>query len=70
MTVTKHVKVVFDGQAYWLLWNWGTYRTPVTLPAAFSYASGPFESEADAEKAVTEKLIAEGWKLVPFRQKA
>jgi hypothetical protein len=73
MAATKLVKVVHDGQHYWLLWHWEslTFVQPASenktgLSAQMLYASGPFVSAAEAEKAV----VTSGWTLMPFQMTA
>jgi hypothetical protein len=61
MPWSKQVKIVFDGRGYWLLWHWETFLTAGASTASV-YASGPFESIAVAEKAVTP-----GWNLIPYQ---
>jgi len=60
VTVLKHVKMVFDGKAYWLLWNWQVHISrPRTFPNGYNYVSGAFENTEQARGAVTE-----GWTLI------
>jgi hypothetical protein len=63
MPETKFVKIVFDGQAYWLLWRWGAcvHPTPDSLTAIYSYVSGPFENLGKAQE-----VIPDDWTLIPF----
>jgi hypothetical protein len=62
MPETEYVKIVFDGQEYWLLWRWNKLLTPTDLKYSYTYASGPFDSIAQAEQMVTP-----GWTLEPYR---
>ena len=75
MVETKQLKIVYDGQGYWLLWRWenpwfpDNHLTQQQLPRMsgyYQYVTGPFESLPQAENAITERVIAEGWKLIPF----
>jgi len=75
----KHVKIVYDGQGYWLLWHWENrwspdkHPTPEQLPQLsgfYLYVTGSFGSLAEAENAITERVITEGWKLIPFQRAA
>jgi hypothetical protein len=75
----KNVKIIYDGQGYWLLWHWekpwfpDKHLTQQQLPRMsgyYQYVTGPFESLAEVENSITERVIAEGWKLIPFRQAA
>jgi hypothetical protein len=54
MADVKHVKVVFDGQSYWLLWRWRPCFQPCPddITAAYSQASGPFESLRRAQDGI------------------
>jgi hypothetical protein len=61
MPETKFVKLVFDGQWYWLLWHWNKQVTPTQLNNSYTFASGPFPSIVEAERAVTS-----GWMLTPY----
>ena len=62
MPEIKQVKIVSDGQEYWLLWHWEKVWLPNMHPAheqlsgRYSYVSGPFGSAAEAEQA-----IPDGW---------
>ena len=65
----KQLKIVYDGQGYWLLWHWenrwfpNKHPTQERLPQLSGYylcVTGPFESAAEAEKAITERVITEG----------
>lgn len=62
MSSTGYVKLVFDGQVYWLLWRWNKHVTQTGVKTSYAYASGPFESVTEAEGAVIP-----GWKLIPYR---
>jgi hypothetical protein len=62
MTATKLVKIVFDGQGYWLLWHWEQVLSKTHPLDEFLYCSGPFGSIEEAEKAVTP-----GWTLERFK---
>jgi len=60
--MAKHVKMVFDGRGYWLLWHWQSFTpAPETFPGGFSFASGPFENREIAKEAVTDE-----WTLVDY----
>jgi hypothetical protein len=61
MPETEYVKMVYYGQA-WMLWHWNKHLTPTHLKDSYTCASGPFESVAEAEKAVTS-----GWTLIPYQ---
>jgi hypothetical protein len=57
----KYVKVVHDGQVYWLLWNWQKkptvhYANPI---------SGPISSPSEANE-VADVAKTEGWAVIPF----
>jgi hypothetical protein len=71
MTATKIVKMVYDGQGYWLLWHWEmvplldahpTDERLSVLSGHMLYGSGPYGSKEDARKAV-----AADWMLIPFQ---
>jgi len=64
MTETKLVKIVFDGQKYWLLWHWNPYvqPTPDNLTGVYSHVSGPFDKESEAQG-----KIPDGWTPIPFK---
>jgi hypothetical protein len=62
MTATKIVKIVSDGQKYWLLWHWEHVLLKTHPLDELLYCSGPFGSTEEAEKAVTL-----GWTLEPFK---
>jgi hypothetical protein len=62
MPKTEYVKMIFDGQVYWLLWHWNKRLTPTRLKTSYAYASGPFECVTEAEK----EVIA-GWTLIPYQ---
>jgi hypothetical protein len=61
---TKYVKIVFDGQSYWLLWRWNPYLDPApgALSGDYRYATGPFNTVEDAKKTITE-----GWTTIDFK---
>jgi len=59
--MAMHVKMVFDGTAYWLLWHRESFSPPDTFPAGFHHASGPFENPQLAK----EKVTAD-WKLIDY----
>jgi hypothetical protein len=63
MPEVKHVKIVSDGQFYWLLWRWRPYfqPTPDDLTAAYFHVSGPFESLSKAQDA-----IPGDWTPIPY----
>jgi hypothetical protein len=71
MTTTKHVKMLRDGQEYWLFWHWDKLWAPDTHPTdeqlpklsgRYLYASGPFGTAAEAKKA-----IKDDWTMMPER---
>jgi hypothetical protein len=65
MPETKYVKIVFDGQEYWLLWRWRPDIQPMpdNLTAGYSHVSGPFERLSKAQEA-----IPNDWTPIPFRR--
>ena len=64
MTATKLVKIVFDGQGYWLLWHWhpDIQPTPDNLTAGYSHVSGRFDSLDKAREA-----IPGDWTPIPYK---
>ncbi len=65
MPEAKLVKIVFDDRGYWLLWHWERALLRMHPLDDLLYCSGPFESIAEAAKAVTP-----GWTLIPFQPTA
>jgi len=53
MCEARFVKIMFDGQEYWLLWEWNKHLSPTQLRDSYTYASGPFHSAVEAETAIT-----------------
>lgn len=64
MTATKLVKIVSDGEKYWLLWHWNQdFRpTPDNLTGGYSHVSGPFDGLSKAQEA-----IPSDWTQISFR---
>ena len=65
MTPLKLVKVVHDGQSYWLLWHWEVLMLRKTSGQNTSprFVQGPFSTVEQAETA-----IPKDWTPVPFRR--
>jgi hypothetical protein len=65
MTPLKLVKVVHDGQSYWLLWHWDVLMLHTTkhLKNSTQFVQGPFSTIEQAETA-----IPKDWTPVPFQQ--
>ena len=65
MRPLKLVKVVHDGQSYWLLWHWDVLMLHATkhLNNSIQFVQGPFSTIEQAETA-----IPKDWTLVPFRR--
>lgn len=60
--MTKQVKIVFDGQRYWLLWDWQYLITPSPLKNILTHAESFPTLKAAEEKA----SAGDKWQIIPF----